>query len=62
MNLPFGAQNANHASFWTHFDSPSAPNRDRFDNENTVPVTKIACSLPFVQVRRGATSGNNRGT
>lgn len=55
-------QNANHTSLLTYYDPPSAPNRDLFDNEIPVSVTKIACSLPSVQVTRGATSGNYRGT
>ena len=40
----------------------AGPNRDLFDNENAGSVTKIACSLLSVQVTRGASSGNNRGT
>ena len=59
---PRDRQNANHTSLLTYFGPLSDPNRDRFDNENAVSVTKIASSLPFVQVRRGATSGNYRGT
>ena len=59
---PRDRQNANHTSLLTYFGPLSDPNRDRFDNENAVSVTKITSSLPFVQVRRGATSGNYRGT
>ena len=55
-------QSATHASLLTYYGSLSGPNRDRFDNEMAVSVTKIGCSLPSVQVTRGAKSGHYRGT